>query len=233
MPSTFRTYRLMRPRGFLSPESSVRSTGRMAPPPMPPPMPIMKRDARVVGPRVGIVVAAIATSTSCWRVPADRYPNPPQLAAHAKIECEWPCDGGPCAASCAAAAECVGLVEEGDDAAVAERELAQTPEEQLHLDHTHADGVELAGVDVDERLAGLARHRFGHERLAGAGRPPQQQAARDVPALLLDHLRVVEEDEVLLHLLEHRVLAPDVGEPRLDVVGVERLDAAPGGENRS
>src|SRR5262249_37234641 len=41
---------------------------------------------------------------------------------------------------------------------------------------------------------------------------------------LFDRVRMLEEEEVLAHLVEHVVLAPDVREPRLDVVGEERLD---------
>ncbi len=39
---------------------------------------------------------------------------------------------------------------------------------------------------------------------------------------------MLKEDDVLFHPLQHVVLAPDVREPRLDVVGEVHVDAAPG-----
>ena len=130
----------------------------------------------------------------------------------------------------AAAAERVGLVEEHDHAAVAERELAQLPEQRLDLEDAdaHEHVVERAGVDEDVGPAGLARDGLGHQRLAGAGRPPEQHAGRHVAALLLDRVRVLQEDDVLLDPLDHVVLAPDVGEAGVDVVRVVGVDAAPG-----
>ena len=132
----------------------------------------------------------------------------------------------------AAVAQRVGLVEEDDHPAVAQREPAQLTEQRLHLEdadaHEHVD--ERARIDEHVRLAGLARDRLGHQRLAGPGRTPQQQAAGHVAALFLDDLRVLEEDDVLLDPLEHVVLAPDIREPGLDVVGVVHVDSAPGHE---
>jgi hypothetical protein len=65
---------------------------------------------------------------------------------------------------------------------------------------------------------------------SGTRGAPEQQAARHVAAAVLDQLGVLEEDDVLLDPLEHVVLAPHVGEPGLDVVGVVDVDAAPGQE---
>ena len=73
-------------------------------------------------------------------------------------------------------------------------------------------------------------HRLGHQRLAGARRPPEQDAAGHVAAPGLDLLRVLQVEDVLLDPLQHVVLAPDVGEPGLDVVRVVHVDAAPGQE---
>jgi hypothetical protein len=128
----------------------------------------------------------------------------------------------------AAATECIGLVEEDDHAAVAHRKLAQLPEERLDLEdadaHEHLD--ESAGVDEHERPSGLACYRFGDKRLAGARRAPQQDASGDIAAALLNRLGILEEDHVLLDLGEHVVLAPDIGEPGLDVVGKVDVYAA-------
>ena len=127
----------------------------------------------------------------------------------------------------AAIAERVSLVEEHDHPAVAQGELAKLAEQALDLEDpdAHEHVGECAGVDEHEGLAGLARHRLGHQRLAGTGRAPQQQATGNISAPLLDRLGVVEEQHVLLDPLEHRVLAPDIAEARLDVVREVGLDA--------
>ena len=224
--------RLMSPRGFFSPDSSVSSACSV-------PMPAAtahavhaahdepaagRRRARrhrraspcasqqpagVVG-QVGQAVAARALERR--PVPGLRPAARPDLRERA------------------AAAERVGLVEEHDHAAVAERELAQLPEQRLDLEDAdaHEHVGERAGVDEDVGLAGLAGDRLGHQRLAGAGRPPQQHAGRHVAALLLDRVRVLQEDDVLLDPRDHVVLAPDVGEPGVDVVRVVGVDAAAG-----
>ena len=132
----------------------------------------------------------------------------------------------------AAAAQRVGLVEEHDHAAVPEREPAQLAEQGLDLEdadaHEHVD--ERARVHEHVRAAGLARHRLRHQRLAGAGRSPEQDAAGHVAAPGLDLLRVLQVQDVLFHPLQDMVLAPDVGEPGLDVVRVVDIHAAPGQE---
>ena len=229
MPSARRPQRLIRPRGFFSPDSSVSSACSVPCPP-PPPMPFMppmtkrlrvggglrrvvhrvagEHPAGVVG-QVGHAVAARAL---------ERRAVPGAAAARPDLR------------ERAAAAERVGLVEEHDHAAVAERELAQLPEQRLDLEDAdaHEHVVERAGVDEDVGPAGLARDGLGHQRLAGAGRPPEQHAGRHVAALLLDRVRVLQEDDVLLDPLDDVVLAPDVGEAGVDVVRVVGVDAAPG-----
>ena len=132
----------------------------------------------------------------------------------------------------AAAAERVGFVEEDDHAAVPDGQLAQPPEERLHLQHPDAEEHidEGARVDEDVGLSGLSGHRLGHQSLAGARRPPQQDPARHVTAVILDRLRVLQEEDVLLHAREDVVLAPHVGEPGAHVAGVVHVDAAPGEE---
>src|SRR6266581_6315852 len=83
---------------------------------------------------------------------------------------------------------------------------------------------------TNTQLAGLPGHRLGHQRLTGARRSPEQDAAGNVTALLLDRLRILQEQHVLLHPLQHVVLAPHVGEPRRDVVGEVDVHAALGHE---
>ena len=73
--------------------------------------------------------------------------------------------------------------------------------------------------------AGLPGDGLGHQRLARAGRAPQQEAARHVAALGLDLVRLLQEHDVLADPLDHVVLAPDVGEAGLDVVRVVGVDA--------
>src|ERR1700728_4968465 len=122
-----------------------------------------------------------------------------------------PAPGGP-AQRDAPVAERVGLVEEDDHPAVPQRELAELAEEALDLEdadaHEHVD--ERARVDEHVRLAGLARHRLRHQRLAGAGRSPEQDAAGYVAAPGLDLPWVLQVQDVLLNTLQHMVLTPDV-----------------------
>ncbi len=133
---------------------------------------------------------------------------------------------------CAAAAQRVGFVEEHDHAVVAQGELAQLAEQRLDLDdpdaHEHVD--ERAGIDEHERLAGLTGGSLGEQRLAGARWPPQQDPTRGVAAAGLDRVGVLEEDQVLADLVPHRILAPHVFEPGVDVVGEIGLDPTAGEE---
>ena len=132
------------------------------------------------------------------------------------------------AAGRAPVAEGVGLVEEHDDAAVAQGQLADLAVHPLHLHRGDAhEGLdEGGGVDEHVRLAGLTGDGLGHQRLAGAGRPPQQDAVGDVAALGLDLGRSLEEVDGLADPAQHRVLAPDVGEAGLDLAGLVGVDAA-------
>ncbi len=235
MPSSRRTCRLTKPRGFFSPESSVsRASSVPMPPPPPPPMPmicLLRRVSgssparRVQGPlgepplhvvrQVGEAVAAAGLPGGRCRCGA---------AAAREVRAAL--------GQRAAAAERVRLVEEHDHPAVPQGEPAQLPEQPLDLEdadaHEHVD--ERARVDEHVRAAGLARHRLGHQRLAGARRPPEQDAARHVAAPGLDLLRVLQVEDVLLDPLQHVVLAPHVGEPGLDVVREVHVHAAPGQE---
>ncbi len=129
-------------------------------------------------------------------------------------------------------AERVGFIEEDDHAPVPEREPTQLPVERLDLQdaHAHEHVDEGAGVDRHERFRGLSGDGLRHQGLARAGRPPQQDPARDVAATLLDRLGIVQEDHVLLHAVEHGVLPLHVAEARLDLVRHDRVHATPGQE---
>ena len=74
-----------------------------------------------------------------------------------------------------------------------------------HLDEVRAG-------DGEERHVGLAGDGAREQRLAGAGRPDQQRAARDAPAELLEFLRVAQELDDLLEILLGLVDAGDVVE---------------------
>src|SRR5438128_1259978 len=79
------------------------------------------------------------------------------------------------------------------------------------------DGLdELRRGDREERRVGLARDGAGQERLAGAGRPVEQHAARDARAEALVALGVLEEVDDLDQLVLRLVDAGHVveGDPR-------------------
>ena len=79
----------------------------------------------------------------------------------------------------------LGLVEQVADAAGADADE--------HLD-------ELRAGDAEERHAGLTGDGAGQQRLAGAGRPDQQHAARDARAERVELLRVLQELDDFLEL---------------------------------
>ena len=68
--------------------------------------------------------------------------------------------------------------------------------------------------------------RLRQQRLAGAGRAVEQYPAGGVAADVLDGFGVLEEDQVLAHPLLHRILAPNVVEAGVDVVGEVGLHPA-------
>src|SRR4029079_19274027 len=78
----------------------------------------------------------------------------------------------------------------------------------------------------EERHARLAGDRAGEQRLAGAGRPVEEDSLRDARAERLELLRVLEELLDLLELLDRLVHAGDVLEPDLRAVGRHALRAA-------
>ena len=173
-----RTKRLKNPRGFLRPDSSVEQGLQRA------------HAAAAAAHPCAHDEAADAPDLGCSRL--ERSVPPPQLGTRvlghvvervaARVERKLVAVAPAAAAlgELTAVAERVGLVEEHDHAAVAQGELAQLAEERLHLEDADPEEHvrERARVDEDERLAGLTGDRFGHERLAGAGRPPQQDAGR-------------------------------------------------------
>ena len=105
----------------------------------------------------------------------------------------------------------LGLVEEVADAAGADADE--------HLD-------ELGAGDREERHARLAGDGPGHQRLAGAGRPDEQHAARDARAERVELLRVLEELDDFLELGLGLVDAGDVAERDDGLVAEEHPGAA-------
>ena len=100
----------------------------------------------------------------------------------------------------------LGLVEEVADAAGADADE--------HLD-------ELRARDREERHAGLARDGTRHQRLAGAGRPDEQNATRDARAEGIELLGVLEELDDFLELGLGLVDAGHVGERHDGLVAEE------------
>ena len=216
--------RLSQPRGFFRPDISVSSACSvpMPPPPMPPMMiPSRQRLGWLAGRGCGRRGASSDAPRcagsdshrrcSIRRSPSTRRPSTPRPPA-----------------SLPAVAERVGLVEEHDDAAVAEGELAQLPEQAFTLRMPTPMNIAWkapGSTNTNGRPVSPAT-ASAMQRLAGAGRTPQQDAAGHVAALAPRSLGLLEEDDALLHPGEHRVLAPDVGEAGLDVVGAVDVDAA-------
>ena len=101
-------------------------------------------------------------------------------------------------AGAALAADRVDLVDEHDARAVAlglVEEVAHAAGADAH-EHLH----ELGAADAEEGHAGLARDRAREERLAGAGRPDEEHAARDARPERVELLGVLEELDDLLEL---------------------------------
>ena len=87
-------------------------------------------------------------------------------------------------------------------------------EQVAHPGRADADDEldELGRRQVEERHVGLAGHRPGQQRLAGAGRAGEQDALRDGRAERACTCRVAEEVDDLGELVLHLVDAGDVGE---------------------
>ena len=88
-------------------------------------------------------------------------------------------------------------------------------------EHLH----EVGAADREERHPGLTRDRLGEQCLAGARRPVEQHALRDLGAHLLELGGRLEELLDLLELLDRFVEAGDVGERDLRLVLRRRLGA--------
>ena len=116
-------------------------------------------------------------------------------------------------AGAAMAADRVDLVHEDD----ARRRLLRLLEEVADARRADADEHldEVGAGDREERHARLAGDRAREQRLAGAGRPVEQNALRDARAERLELLRVLEELLDLLQLLDSLVDAGDVLEADL------------------
>ena len=113
-------------------------------------------------------------------------------------------------AGAAVAADGVDLVHEDD----AGRVLLGLLEEVAHAAGADADEHldEVGAGDREEGHAGLAGHRAGEQRLAGAGRAVEQDALGDAGAERLEFLRVLEELLDLVQLLHGLVDPGDVAE---------------------
>ena len=95
------------------------------------------------------------------------------------------------------AADGVNLVDEHDGGRALLGVAEQIADARRAQPHEHLD--ELRGADGEERHARLSRHRPRQQRLARAGRPDQENAARHLPAQALEAIRLLEE---LHHLLQ-------------------------------
>ena len=127
-------------------------------------------------------------------------------------------------AGAALAADRIDFVDEDD----AGRVLLGVFEHVAHAGRAHADEHfdEVGTGDAEERHLGLAGDALGQQRLAGAGRADQQQAARNAAAELLELGRVLQEVDHFLDFFLGLVAARDVGEGDLVVVLVEHARLA-------
>ena len=101
-------------------------------------------------------------------------------------------------AGAAMTADCVDFVDEDDAGRILLRLLehvayAAGADADEHLDEVRAG-------DGEERHIGLAGDGAGKQRLAGAGRADQQQAARDAPAESLEFAGIAQEFDDLLQV---------------------------------
>ena len=78
-----------------------------------------------------------------------------------------------------------------------------------------------------ERHARLAGHRARQQRLAGARRPDQQDAARDMRAQPRELVRLLQEVDDLVQLVLRLVHAGDIGEGDVHVGFGDQLRAGP------
>ena len=123
----------------------------------------------------------------------------------------------------AVTADRVDLVDEHDG----RRRVLRLFEQVAHARRAHADEHldEVGAADRKERHARLTGNRLGEQRLAGARRPEEQDALRDLRAHLLELRRRGEEVLDLLELLDRLVEPGDVGERDLRLVLADELGA--------
>ena len=127
-------------------------------------------------------------------------------------------------AGAALAADRVDLVDEDDARRVALGLVEQVADAAGADADEHLD--ELRAGDAEERHAGLTGDGAGHQRLAGAGRADQQDAARDAGAERVELLRVLEELDDFLELRLGLVHAGHVVERDDGLVAEEHPGAA-------
>ena len=127
-------------------------------------------------------------------------------------------------AGAAVAADRVDLVDEDD----AGRVLLGLLEHVAHARRADADEHldEVGARNGEERHVGLARDRAREQRLAGAGRPDQQHAARNAAAEPLELAGIAQELDDLLEILLGLVDAGDVLEGDAAVRLGQQLGAA-------
>ncbi len=118
----------------------------------------------------------------------------------------------------------IDLVDEDD----AGRVLLGLLEHVAHAARADADEHldEVRARNGEERHIGLARDRARQQRLAGAGRPDQQHAARDAPAEPLEFSGIAQEFDDLLEILLGLVDAGDVLEGDAPMRLGQKLGAA-------
>jgi hypothetical protein len=125
-------------------------------------------------------------------------------------------------------ADGVDLVDEDHRAAVLVRHhaglLEQTPDLQVADTDEHVREPRAGGEQ--ERHAGGARDRLGHQRLAGPGWALEQDPVRRVAAHLLEVLEPFEHAQDLLRRLDRGGLTADVVEGGVVLVGVDHVVVA-------
>ena len=124
----------------------------------------------------------------------------------------------------ALAAHGVNFVDEDD----ARRVFLRVFKHVAHASRAHADKHlhKVRSADAEKRHLGLARDGLGQQRFARAGRPDQQQAARNAAAQFLELLRVFEKVHHFLDFFLGFVAAGHVGKSDLVVVFVQHARLA-------
>ncbi len=130
---------------------------------------------------------------------------------------------GAAEAGAALATDCVDLVDEDDARRIALGLIEQVADARGADADEHLD--ELRAGDREERDAGLAGDGPGHQRLAGAGRPDEQHAARDPRAERVELLRIFQELDDFLKLGLRLVDAGHVGKRHDGLVAEEHPGA--------